>query len=195
MGWKESGGSITITKDEFDPEYFNIPGLGSYFICNSPNGAMSSASAAPDSPRAVPMPLTRKSTIEKIGFNVVTAGVASLSKIAIYDSDPTNFLPKNKLWESAVFDTTTTGIKEEVANLTLNAGLYWGVVLSNVATTQPVLSQASNYFRLLGNTTSGTAYRAYQGTATYPNFTNPFGAGSITGNNAPSVLYTVSVVF
>lgn len=105
---------------------------------------------------AAPFVISRGSTVDRIGMEVVTGGTASVARIGIYNStSPINLYPSSLVVDSGEMDTTTAGVKSASISQVLQPGLYWLAHLSS-ATAAATIRDASlaNYYPIFGMTTA-----------------------------------------
>lgn len=143
---------------------------------------------------AVPFIASRGGTLDRLGFNVTSVGVAgSALRIGIYDTtSDTNLYPNALVVDGGEVATDAGSTKTVTISVTLTAGkLYWFVVLANAASTSSLRGIAvAGMLPILGcgntfpTTTQWgwTVARAYGALpANYP------AAGSVQGATAPAI--------
>ncbi len=98
--------------------------------CNST--ALTTAAFTANVLYAMPLVLDRRTTINAIQINVTTSRASSNIRVGIY-SDNGNLNPVNLIIDAGSQASTTTGIKSYTTGIpvTLDAGIYWLVCVSN----------------------------------------------------------------
>jgi len=92
------------------------------------------ALAEADSLKAMPFPVPRPITLDRIAIYVTTAGGAGAEmRLGIYN-DGVNLYPAGLLADYGTIDATTTGIKAIIINQALAKGMYWLACVCNDAT-------------------------------------------------------------
>ena len=96
---------------------------------------------------AMPFPIPRDITIDRIAFWVSTAAADKSARIGIY-SNGTNCYPGARLNAGGEVSVATTGQKEVVVSQSLSKGLYWFVLVSNGA---PTIKASTGFLSILGH--------------------------------------------
>ena len=145
------------------------------------------ALAEANSLTAIPFPVPRPITLDRIGIYVTTAGGAGAEmRLGIYN-DGVNLYPAGLLADYGTIDATTTGIKAIIINQALAKGMYWLAYVCNDATVK--IPMAYYHTSPLGY--SDPRYNAGNLSAsyTYGALPNPFPGGASDGG----YLYLITV--
>ena len=137
--------------------------------------------------KAVPFPVPRPITLDRIAIYVTTAGGAGAEmRLGIYN-DGVNLYPAGLLLDAGTIDATTTGIKAIIINQALAKGMYWLAYVCNDATAK--IPMVYYHTSPLGYSdprySAGNVHIAY----TYGALPNPFPSSATEGG----YLYLVSV--
>jgi len=137
--------------------------------------------------KAMPFPVPRPITLDRIAIYVTTAGGAGAEmRLGMYN-DGVNLYPAGLLLDAGVIDATTTGIKAIIINQALAKGMYWLAYVCNDATAKiPIVYyHASPLGYGDPRYNAGNYYLSY----TYGVLPDPFPSGA----NEGGYLYLVSV--
>jgi hypothetical protein len=86
-----------------------------------------------------PLFISQSITIDRIGAEVVSGGVAGTTyRLGIYSSN-SNDEPSALLLDAGTIDTSTTGLKQNTVSLTLTAGLYYVCGVNQGSTGTPTM--------------------------------------------------------
>jgi len=159
--------------------------------------AIVAAGATPgaNSVRLHPIVIKERVTLSELGARVTTAEASKSFQLAIYAADKSTNLPTgNALASTASLSAGSTGVMTAAlsANVTLEPGLYWVAMLSDVTTAifQAYGSSSTNIGAYIGGTaaqvasgaSSSIAYLSIAGTfGTWPDLT---AGGFSYGNSA-----------
>jgi len=137
--------------------------------------------------KAIPFPVPRPITLDRIAIYVTTAGGAGAEmRLGIYNNG-VNLYPAGLLLDAGVIDATTTGIKAIIINQALAKGMYWLACVCNDATVKIPMT----YYHTSPLGYSDPRYSAgnYNVSYTYGALPNPFPGGAGEGG----YLYLVAV--
>ena len=125
--------------------------------------------------------LAETTRFDRIGGQVVTAQASSNTRLGVYDSNDAGY-PENLMFESASFDTSTTGLKETTIDVLLRGpARYWAGVVTDVT---GVIWVTDGVGQHVGNDDPGkNAQNALNVAHTFGALPDPFGA--VTVNNNP----------
>lgn len=83
---------------------------------------------------AMPFPVLRPITVDRIAIEVSTAGAGGAAiRLGIYNNG-TNLTPGTLLLDAGTVDATSTGLKAITISQALTKGIYWLVLLTNDGT-------------------------------------------------------------
>jgi hypothetical protein len=102
---------------------------------------------AADKLYALPFPILRDISIDRIAFWVSTADAGKSARIGIYNNG-TNLYPGTRLNAGGEVSVGTTGQKEVVISQSLPKGLYWFVIASDGA---PIIKASTGFISILGH--------------------------------------------
>lgn len=132
---------------------------------------------------AVPYPIVRPMTADRIAVEVSTGGAAgALLRLGIYNDNGAG-LPGTLKLDAGTVDSTTTGLKTITISHALARGLYWLAVIGNTAGVA-VYRSGVTFLQLVGRSANlqnidGGVYK----TQTYGALPDPFGTEDSTLNN------------
>lgn len=142
---------------------------------------------------ALPFVVERGGTIDRLGFNLTTAGAAgSVSRIGVYKAvSYLDFYPDAVQADSGSIATDgATGAKTYTLSLVLDPNtLYYLCILVGVAGCTVASLQSTNVLNLIGysNTLSGTPGALWQVASAYGALPATFPAGASASNTRPAV--------
>lgn len=161
------------------------------------NTASTTASVVANTMYALPLIITKITTIDDVKLNVTTLGSGSHVQAGIH-ADNGNIYGGALIADLGNVDTSTTGVKTFASGLplTLMPGLYWLTLIASA--TAPVLSgwTATQCYPILGTTSALTAAPAlgWSVSQAYGAMPNPFPAGGavITAAPLPALFWRTS---
>lgn len=126
---------------------------------------------------AIPYPVVRTITVDRIALNVTTLGEAGAkARLGIYKNG-TNLYPGELLVDTGEIDCTGTGVKPKTIDQQLTRGLYWLSFITNENTWKR--GHVDDHIPILGG---GTTINATQSSWTvdhsYAALPDPFPAGA-----------------
>lgn len=95
-------------------------------------------------------------TFNQVSLEVTTAGAGSTIDLAVYDSNPTDGTPHNRLF-TANISGAATGIITATASLTLVPGIYWVGAVAHTATPPTVRAKGLSQSRYVGQGSGGNS--------------------------------------
>lgn len=160
-----------------------------YIACQTSNSNLSSLAVTVNILYASPIIISKISTINDIGVNVVTGAATTNAKFAIYN-DNGNLQPSALLYESGEFSTATSGtFISATPALKLQPGIYWVCAIFSGTPSVRFIPVASQY-PLLGidntpaTTSSAPSYYKfvlYPGAGALP---NPFPTSPVINSSS-----------
>ncbi len=133
----QSDGTIwrSLLRRNYDFNSYHVKGTTRNMWYSSPSvgTALSTGSPTPNRLYAMPLLLTKVSTIDKMAISVSTATSTENAEVGIYN-DSGNAYPTSLIVDVGSISFSVTGSRSSTTNLpiTLDAGLYWLVInLSN----------------------------------------------------------------
>lgn len=100
----------------------------------SPSNGTALATGAPtiNTLRAMPLIITKTTTIDQMAINITTLGAGSNVRVGIYSDNGNNY-PDALIADAGSISTAAAGIKTYTTNLpvTLQPGLYWMAIVGN----------------------------------------------------------------
>lgn len=140
--------------------------------------------------RAVPFMSGSGGTLDRLGIEVTTA-VAGNMRIGIYGNTSDTYLyPASLLVDSGNLDTSTTGMKTAVINVTLNANsLYWFVILNDAAPSIRYLGNGCAMLLGVGSTIGATMFGHLSVAQTFGALPATFttGGSPVASSNTPAI--------
>lgn len=126
---------------------------------------------------ALPWPVPRPFTADRIAVHVETAGLAGAAiRLGIYEDDG-NCYPGALLLDAGAVDCTTTGLKTITIDQSLKRGLYWLAFVGNDAT---IKIYKTNYYNSIIGYINSLRYTAaaWRKAQAYGALPNPYPAGA-----------------
>ena len=179
-----------ITTDSFYPPAYIT---GNYYDCGIDGTTRTTIAGV--ATRLVVMPFVPvvSFSIDRIAIDCTTAVASAQARAVIYDSDTTNNLPNTRLYDTAEFDCSAPGVKEETIGtpFAFKAGhLYWiGVHSSSTATFRGVAIASCPAIGVIG-TASGAVYTGYRRDVAFgTDSPDPFGTPTLADQIIPQVKF------
>ena len=139
--------------------------------------AGTSAAITADKLYAIPFPVPRAMTWDRISIYVFTLDAGKSLRMGIYN-DNGSLYPGTLLQDAGEVDVGTTGMKEITIDQSLSKGLYW---LAFVSDGTPQFRRSYDFLNLLGSTGPQSTRAMYYRSFTYAALPDPFGAGATEG--------------
>ncbi len=131
-----SGNSEISTMFPYDVSKYRTIGTSTFerWYCSANiNSTLNGATLTRNVLRFVPFVISNSTTVDRIGIEVVVSGsAASNARLGIYDVSG-GTIPNNLIEDSGTVDISLAGVKSININRTLNAGLYYLVMVHNSA--------------------------------------------------------------
>jgi len=125
---------------------------------------------------ALPFHVPITQSFDRIAIHVATEVTGGAIRLGIYN-DNGDCYPSSLLLDAGLVNTTTTGLKEIVINVTLSPGLYWLVLLAAVLGN--FLGGHSAYYLPVGRTGPyATGYNCWSISYNFNPFPSTFPAGA-----------------
>lgn len=180
MGLIAGGVSVSapsqILLQPFSPEFGKLSGYyyGSGVTSTTINHVMNE-----DSLHASPIILAQRTSIDRLGVYISTAVVASNIRLGLYAStSKTDLTPGALLADSGNISSATTGAKTYTVALTLDAGVYWIVVMTSAPAVKCYGWDASTTpFSLAIDGLDGSSLCGYSTNQAFGVLPNPYPAG------------------
>ncbi len=191
----ESDGTIwrIVMRRDYDIDSFHTRGSTANQFYTSPGAgtALTTGALVANTLYAMPLVLTKSTTIDTMGFNVTTRVIGSSAEVGIYN-DNGNEYPGTLVVDIGSFSTATAAVVTSSANLpvTLDAGLYWMVIVDTGAPSLRAFA-AGSATPILGYASSLPTNAQFGWTASFTKGalpgTYPAGGTTIVGNPDPAL--------
>lgn len=145
---------------------------GQYFVPFPVRGTALVYTLSANSLQALPFPVPRDLTIDRLAVQVRTADPGKKVRIGIYNNG-TNLYPGSLLLDAGEVDAGTLDVKTIIIDQALTKGLYWFTLVSDG---EPKLRVLSRMFSPIGldPTDFGKVYDRWYKTVTYGALPDPF---------------------